>query len=142
MDEDEIQRRHAEIALSLQSALNEEGSIMYQNQEGVNEALYENDLDALQERQALYKKGSEEWLNLQAEIEQMEGEHKLQNAQHYNELLAQITEQYGNKSNETQKKLTMNGLAWLEHYELEGISRKSIKKMLRRKRNTSRRKMR
>ena len=121
MDEDEIQRRHAEIALDLQSALNEEGSIMYQNQEGINEALYENDLDALQQRQALYKKGSEEWLNLQADIEQMEGEHKLQNAQHYNELLAQLTEQYGNKSNEAQKKLTMNGLDWLEHYELEQL---------------------
>lgn len=121
MDEDEIQRRHAEIALSLQSAFNEEGSIMYQNQEGINEALYENDLDALQERQALYKKGAEEWLNLQAEIEQMEGEHKLQNAQHYNELLAQLTEQYGNKSNEAQKKITMNGLDWLEHYELEQL---------------------
>ena len=121
MDEDEIQRRHAEIALALQSAYSEQGSIMYQNQEGVNEALYENDLDALQERQALYKKGSEEWLNLQAEIEQMEGEHKLQNAQHYNELLAQLTEQYGKKSNEAQKKLTMNGLDWLEHYELEQL---------------------
>lgn len=121
MDEDEIKRRHAEIALDLQSALNEQGSIMYQNQEGVNEALYENDLDALQERQALYKKGSEEWLNLQAEIEQMEGEHKLQNAQHYNELLAQITEEYGNKSNEAQKTQTINGLAWLEHYELQKL---------------------
>lgn len=121
MDEDEIQRRHAEIALDLQSALNEDGSIMYQNQEGINEALYENDLDALQQRQALYKKGSEEWLNLQADIEQMEGEHKLQNAQHYYELLAQLTEQYGRKSNEAQKKLTMNGLDWLEHYELTNI---------------------
>ena len=39
----------------------------------------------------------------------------------YNELLAQLTEQYGNKSNEAQKKITMNGLDWLEHYELEQL---------------------
>lgn len=121
MDEDEIKRRHASIALDLQAALNKQGSIMYQNQEAINEALYENDLDALQERQALYQKGSEEWLNLQAEIEQMEGEHKLQNAQHYNELLASVQEEYGNKTNEAQKTLAMNGLDWLEHYELQKL---------------------
>ena len=117
MDEDEIRNRHASMALDLQQAFEEKGTIMYQNQESINEALYENELDELSERQALYQKGSQEWLDLQSEIEQKEGEHKLQNAQHYQDLLSQMQEQYGKKDIQKQKTLTMNGIAWLEHYE-------------------------
>lgn len=117
MDEDEIKRRHAAIAIDLQSALTEEGTIMYQNEDAINEALYENDLDALQERQALYQKGSEEWLDLQNEIDELEGNHRLQNAQRYSSLEAQIRQEYGTKTNEQQREATMNGVEWMEHYE-------------------------
>lgn len=130
MDEDEIKRRHASIAIDLQAALSEEGTIMYQNQEAVNEALYENELDALQERQALYQKGSEEWLNLQAEIEQMEGEHKLQNAQRYNELVLQIQQEYGAKTAEQQREATMNGVEWMENYETTQLEQQLADKLM------------
>lgn len=130
LDEDEIMRRHAATALELQSALTEQGNVLYQNEEAVNERLYLNDLSALQKRQAIYKKGTEEWLDLQAEIEQLEGEHKLQKAQHYNELLASLQEQYGKKTNEAQKTLAINGLNWLEKYENDRLDERNKQGLL------------
>lgn len=121
MDEEEIQRRHASIAVDIQQSYNEKGTIMYQNEEAVNEMLYQNDIDSLLERQKLYKKGTEEWLDLQAEIEEKEDNHRLENAQHYNELLAQYRERMGLQDLDQQKAITMNGLAWLENYELKSI---------------------
>lgn len=121
MDEEEIQRRHASIAVDIQQSYNEKGTIMYQNEEAVNEMLYQNDIDSLLERQKLYKKGTEEWLDLQAEIEEKEDNHRLENAQHYNELLAQYRERMGLQDLDRQKAITMNGLAWLENYELKSI---------------------
>ena len=118
MSEEEIRYRHDNLALQLQSEYEQKGKSLYQNQEALNEALYQNELDALIERQRLYNKGTQEYLDLQAEIEQREGMHKIENARHYQELLAQLQEEYGEKDVEKQKALAVNRLKWMEQYEL------------------------
>ena len=118
MSEEEIRYRHDSIALQLQSEYEQKGKTLYQNQEALNEALYQNELDALMERQRLYNKGTQEYLDLQAEIEQREGMHKIENARHYQELLSQLQEEYGEKDVEKQKTLAVNRLKWMEQYEL------------------------
>ena len=119
MTEEEIRYRHDSIALQLQSEYEQKGKSLYQNQEALNEALYQNELDALIERQRLYNKGTQEYLDLQAEIEQREGMHKIENARHYQELLSQLQEEYGEKDVEKQKTLAVNRLKWMEQYELQ-----------------------
>lgn len=119
MTEEEIRYRHDSIALQLQSEYEQKGKSLYQNQEALNEALYQNELDALMERQQLYNKGTQEYLDLQAEIEQREGMHKIENARHYQELLSQLQEEYGEKDVEKQKALAVNRLKWMERYELQ-----------------------
>ena len=119
MTEEEIRYRHDSLALQLQSEYEQKGKSLYQNQEALNEALYQNELDALMERQQLYNKGTQEYLDLQAEIEQREGMHKIENARHYQELLSQLQEEYGEKNVEKQKTLAVNRLKWMERYELQ-----------------------
>lgn len=119
MSEEEIRYRHDSLALQLQSEYEQKGKSLYQNQEALNEALYQNELDALIERQQLYNKGTQEYLDLQAEIEQREGMHKIENARHYQELLSQLQEEYGEKDVEKQKALAVNRLKWMERYELQ-----------------------
>ncbi len=119
MTEEEIRYRHDSLALQLQSEFDQKGKSLYQNQEALNEALYQNELDALIERQRLYNKGTQEYLDLQAEIEQREGMHKIENARHYQELLSQLQEEYGEKDVEKQKALAVNRLKWMERYELQ-----------------------
>lgn len=119
MSEEEIRYRHDTLALQLQSEYEQKGKSLYQNQEALNEALYQNELDALMERQQLYNKGTQEYLDLQAEIEQREGMHKIENARHYQELLSQLQEEYGEKDVEKQKALAVNRLKWMEQYELQ-----------------------
>lgn len=119
MTEEEIRYRHETLALQLQSEFEQKGKSLYQNQEALNEALYQNELDALIERQQLYNKGTQEYLDLQAEIEQREGMHKIENARHYQELLSQLQEEYGEKDVEKQKALAVNRLKWMERYELQ-----------------------
>lgn len=119
MTEEEIRYRHDTVALQLQSEYEQKGKTLYQNQEALNEALYQNELDALMERQRLYNKGTQEYLDLQAEIEQREGMHKIENARHYQELLSQLQEEYGEKDVEKQKALAVNRLKWMERYELQ-----------------------
>lgn len=118
MTEEEIRYRHDSLALQLQSEYEQKGKTLYQNQEALNEALYQNELDALMERQQLYNKGTQEYLDLQAEIEQREGMHKIENARHYQELLSQLQEEYGEKDVDKQKALAVNRLNWMEQYEL------------------------
>lgn len=118
MSEEEIRYRHDNLALHLQSEYEQKGKSLYQNQEALNEALYQNELDALIERQRLYNKGTQEYLDLQAEIEQREGMHKIENARHYQELLSQLQEEYGEKDVDKQKALAVNRLKWMEQYEL------------------------
>lgn len=119
MSEEEIRYRHDTLALQLQSEYEQKGKSLYQNQEALNEALYQNELDALIERQGLYNKGTQEYLDLQAEIEQREGMHKIENARHYQELLSQLHEEYGEKDVAKQKTLAVNRLKWMERYELQ-----------------------
>lgn len=119
MTEEEIRYRHDTLALQLQSEYEQKGKSLYQNQEALNEALYQNELDALMERQRLYNKGTQEYLDLQAEIEQREGMHKIENARHYQELLSQLQEEYGEKDVAKQKALAVNRLKWMERYELQ-----------------------
>lgn len=119
MTEEEIRYKHDSLALQLQSEYEQKGKSLYQNQEALNEALYQNELDALMERQQLYNKGTQEYLDLQAEIEQREGMHKIENARHYQELLSQLQEEYGEKDVEKQKALAVNRLKWMERYELQ-----------------------
>ena len=78
MNEQTIERERLIKQANIKSQYNDVKSDIYQNDIALDEAIYQNDVDAMQKRLALYNKGSEEWLDLKAEMEQAAPDHQLQ----------------------------------------------------------------
>lgn len=115
LDEKELQRKHANIALQLQMEYErqDEQNELYHNEDALNEALYLNDIDLLKQRQSLYKKDSQEWLDIDDEINQRQEGHKLERTQHFAELLASYRAEWASKDAKEQERITLRGLEQL-----------------------------
>lgn len=111
-DEDEIQRKHAVKAINLQLAYEREGinNDLYHDDIALAEEMYKNDIDMLKKRQSLYKKDSQEWLDIEAEISQRQREQELDRTQRYNDLLERYKEEWAAKDVKEQERITLKGL--------------------------------
>lgn len=78
MNEQTIERERLQKEASIKAQYNDASSAIYQNDVALDEALYQNEVDAMQKRLTLYNEGSEEWLDLKAEMEQASLDHQLQ----------------------------------------------------------------
>jgi len=88
----EVQRTITEA--KLKAMYYDPQSDIYMSQEALNEALYMNELSALEDRLALYQQGSDEYLDISREIEEKEGQHKQEKAKEYEERKAEIVNTY------------------------------------------------
>lgn len=111
-DEDEIQREHAVKAIDLQMMYEKKdmNNDLYHDDIALAEAMYNNDIDMLKKRQSLYKKDSQEWLDIDAEISQRQREQDLDRTQRYNDLLERYKEEWAAKDIKEQERLTLKGL--------------------------------
>ena len=89
---------------------NDANSAIYQNDIALDEAIYQNDADAMQKRLALYNEGCEEWLDLKAEMEQAELDHQLQMQESYQNQLRELRLQFGKQDLQAQETMYINGL--------------------------------
>lgn len=110
MNEQTIERERLIKQASIKSQYNDVKSDIYQNDIALDEAIYQNDVDAMQKRLALYNKGSEEWLDLKAEMEQAELDHQLQMQEAYQNQLRELRQQFGKQDIEAEKQMYLNGL--------------------------------
>lgn len=113
MNEQTIERERLQKEASIKAQYNDASSAIYQNDTALNEALYKNDVDAMKKRLALFKdrEGSEEWLDLKAEMEQAELDHQLQMQESYQNQLKELRQQFGKQDLQAQKTMYLNGLA-------------------------------
>lgn len=131
MDDEGIQRKHANIAIDLQMAYEKKGAQeelfkgknalkeeLYHNEDALNEAMYQNDINMLKSRQSLYKKDSQEWLDIDTEIKQRQKEQVLTREQRYNDLLAQYRAEWGRKDIKEQEDIALKGLDSLHSKKL------------------------
>ena len=131
MDNEEIQRKHANIAIDLQMAYEKKGAQeelfkgenalkeeLYHNEDALNEAMYQNDINMLKSRQSLYKKDSQEWLDIDTEIKQRQKEQELTREQRYNDRLAQYRAEWGRKDIKEQEDIALKGLDSLHSKKL------------------------
>ena len=111
-DEDEIQREHANKAIDLQMAFEKKdiNNDLYHDDVALAEKMYNNDIDMLKKRQSLYKKDSQEWLDIEAEISQRQREQELDRTQRYNDLLEHYKEEWAAKDVKEQERITLKGL--------------------------------
>lgn len=112
MNEQTIERERLQKEASIKAQYNDASSAIYQNDIALNEALYKNDVEAMKKRLALYKdrEGSEEWLDLKAEMEQAELDHQLQMQESYQNQLRELRQQFGKQDLQAQKTMYLNGL--------------------------------
>lgn len=130
LDDEEIQRKHANKAIELQMAYENKGvrDDLYHDEFALTEELYRNDIDTLKKRQSLHKKDSQEWLDFESNIEQLQNEHKLECAQRYNDLLSQYREKWAAKDIQEQERITLKGLDLLHEKGL--LKEKEYQEML------------
>ena len=112
MNEQTIERERLQKEASIKAQYYDVNSKIYQNDTALNEALYKNDVEAMKKRLALYKdrEGSEEWLDLKAEMEQAELDHQLQMQESYQNQLRELRQQFGKQDLQAQETMYINGL--------------------------------
>lgn len=112
MNEQTIERERLQKEASIKAQYYDVNSKIYQNDTALNEALYKNDVEAMKKRLALFKdrEGSEEWLDLKAEMEQAELDHQLQMQEAYQNQLRELRQQFGKQDIEAEKQMYLNGL--------------------------------
>lgn len=112
MNEQTIERERLQKEASIKALYNDASSAIYQNDTALNEALYKNDVEAMKKRLALFKdrEGSEEWLDLKAEMEQAELDHQLQMQETYQNQLKELRQQFGKQDLQAQETMYLNGL--------------------------------
>ena len=112
MNELTIERERLQKEASIKAQYYDVNSKIYQNDTALNEALYKNDVEAMKKRLELYKdrEGSEEWLDLKAEMEQAALDHQLQMQEAYQNQLRELRQQFGKQDIEAEKQMYLNGL--------------------------------
>lgn len=112
MNEQTIERERLQKEASIKAQYNDASSAIYQNDTALNEALYKNDVEAMKKRLALFKdrEGSEEWLDLKAEMEQASLDHQLQMQESYQNQLKELRQQFGKQDLQAQETMYLNGL--------------------------------
>lgn len=112
MNEQTIERERLQKEASIKAQYNDANSAIYQNDTALNEALYKNDVEAMKKRLALFKdrEGSEEWLDLKAEMEQASLDHQLQMQEAYQNQLKELRQQFGKQDLQAQETMYLNGL--------------------------------
>lgn len=110
MSEQSIERERLQKEASIKAKYNDANSAIYQNDIALDEAIYQNDADAMQKRLALYNEGSEEWLDLKAEMEQASLDHQLQMQEAYQNQLKELRQQFGKQDLQAQETMYLNGL--------------------------------
>lgn len=110
MNEQAIERERLQKEASIKAQYNDASSAIYQNDIALDEAIYQNEVDAMQKRLTLYNEGSEEWLDLKAEMEQASLDHQLQMQESYMNQLKELRQQFGKQDVQAQETMYLNGL--------------------------------
>lgn len=110
MREKDIERERLVREANIKAQYNDASSAIYQNDIALDEALYQNEVDAMKRRLSLYNEGSEEWLDLKAEMEQASLDHQLQMQESYMNQLKELRQQFGKKDVQAQETMYLNGL--------------------------------
>lgn len=110
MREKDIERERLIREANIKAQYNDAKSAIYQNDIALDEALYQNEVDAMQKRLSLYNEGSEEWLDLKAEMEQASLDHQLQMQETYMNQLKELRQQFGKQDVQAQETMYLNGL--------------------------------
>lgn len=107
---DDMEREHQMVVMKLRASFADDNSEYYQNQDVLNEALYQEDINFLLEKAKLYRKGSIERMRIEDEIEMREKQHQTDREMEYQERLQEIRERYLQMGSSERETLELNAL--------------------------------
>lgn len=113
MREKDIEREKMINEANIKGQYNDANSEIFHNDIALDEALYQNEVDAMKKRLALYNEGSEEWLDIKADMEQASLDHQLQQQEAYLSQLSDLRQQYGKQDLNAQEEMYLNSLETL-----------------------------
>lgn len=110
MKEKDIEREKLLNEAYIKAQYYDKNSAIYQNDIALDEALYQNEVSAMDKRLKLYNEGSEEWLDIKAEMEQAALDHRLQQQETYLDMVKSLRQQFGKQDIDAEEKMYLNGL--------------------------------
>ena len=109
--EDELIREKLEKEMALRrSFYDEQNKEAYQNQDVLNEALFQLEIEYQQKRKTLYNEGSKEWMEQDALIRQKELQHQWDLEQDWMKRLAQYREEMGRTDIQKRQQMEEEGV--------------------------------
>lgn len=110
MKEKDIEREKLLNEANIKAQYYDKNSAIYQNDIALDEALYQNEVSTMDKRLKLYNEGSEEWLDIKAEMEQAALDHRLQQQETYLDIVKSLRQQFGKQDIDAEEKMYLNGL--------------------------------
>ena len=106
----EYEQMHKDLVFQLEKDFNTEGSSIYHNEAALREALFQEEIDYLENRKSLTRKGSLEEMQIEWEMEELNNEHKEQTRLELQERLQKIRTDYLHEANDVQRDIELNAL--------------------------------
>lgn len=106
----DLENMHRDLIEQLNADFEDASSSIYQNEAALNEALFREDYDYIEQKMALYNKGSLEYMELVEEREELLQQHRRERELYYQEQLENLRETYLGQASEKRMTLELNAL--------------------------------
>ncbi len=98
-----LENEHKKEVRAIEAQMYDQTSLIYQNEDAKNEALFQAEMDYLQKRQALYKENSEEWMDIALQMEDTELNEKFRKQEAFQKKLQDLRKKYDEDKGEKQR---------------------------------------
>ena len=106
----EYEQMHRDLLLELERDFNTEGSAIYQNEEALREARFQEEMDFLEIKKSLTRKGSLEQMQIEWEIQDRSKEHQMEREREYMNRLSQYRQEMGQTDYDRLQEIELAGV--------------------------------
>ena len=106
----ELDRKHRMERAAIEAQYYDEKSQAYMNQDSINEALFQADMDYLDKKKEMYRENSLERMQVEWEIQDMDENHRMQNEKEYMERLSRYREEAGRQNYQQLMDIELKGV--------------------------------
>jgi len=106
----EYEQMHRDLLLELERDYNTEGSAIYHNEEALREMRFQEDMDFLEQKKSLARKGSLEQMQIEWEIQDRNKEHQTEREREYMERLSQYRQEMGRTDYQQLQEIEIKGI--------------------------------
>lgn len=110
IDEQDLQRTKVLAEAKIKAMYYDPDNAIYMDEDAMNEAIFQNDIQFLLKKKNLYKESAEEYRQLEEEIDDMEFKHKLEQETSFQQKVLKMKEEYLNMGSSRKKDIELKAL--------------------------------